>query len=217
MRSSWFISCLLLGTGVLGRAVDLGSIHVTVLDAQQKPVRNAQVEMHQEWNAAGFFPCWTDEHGTCTLGPVAMGQYEVYISNYKEGYPRPSSFYFGRDFKRTTVTLQKDARSQNVVLHVGSRMGFLKLIVTDELSGSEIMPVDFRISWVSDPDNATSTGRGDDLVVLVPGDVPLSLIASSDGYEDWQYTSTDGAAVHSLIVHPGEHRTLSIRLHPKHP
>jgi hypothetical protein len=215
MRSRWFIFCLLLGTGILGRAENLGSVQVTVLDAKEKPVQNAPVEMGRPMDAAPRPMCWTDKHGTCAFDHLPIGEYEAYIFNYKEGYPRPNPFYFGRNFKPTVVTLQESDPSQKITLHLGRRQDFLKLIVTDAVSGKPIMPVGFRISWTSDPDNTIETGRGDDLVVLVPPGVPLSLVASSDGYKDWQYTSADDAANHNLVLQSGESRILNIRLQPK--
>lgn len=214
MPSPWFAVCLALGAGVLGYAQDFGSVHVTVRNAKEEPVQQGLVVIGREWEAAQR-TCWSDTKGTCTINHLPMGEYEVYFLNYKEGHPSPNTFYFGRNFKPTMVTVQRSNLSQDIVLHLLPKQGFLKLVVIDAVSGKPILPVSFRISWASDPDNTIATGRPDDLVVLVPGSVPLNMVASSGGYEDWQYASPYNPADHTLLLRAGEHRTLTIHLRPK--
>jgi hypothetical protein len=215
MPSPWLAICLLLGAGGLARGEDFGSIQARVLDSNGTPVKGAQVDIDQEWSAASWPVCWTDEHGICSINHLGTGEFEVYVLDYKEGYPRPNEFYFGRQFKQTTVKLDERNPSASVTLRLGPKLGFLKLIVTDAITGKEILPVSFRFCWSSDPGNTMLSGRGDDLTLLVPPDVPVTMTASSEGYEDWAYTSRDNPEDHNLLLHSGERLTLNIRLHPK--
>jgi hypothetical protein len=215
MRPSSFALYALWIAASLCSAQSAGSIHVTVLDENQKPVSSAQVMT----DPAGVLEdmvsttCVTGEDGTCTIGRLEPGQWVVYAFKYRDGYPRPSQFFQGRNFKQTVVKLTESGLSESVVVDVGPKQGFLKLIVTDALTGKEIMPVSFDLRWVSDSSNWMETGRGDSFIVLVPANVPLAMVASSEGYEDWAYASS---ADHALLLHSGEKLTLHIRLQPKH-
>lgn len=208
--------CLLLGVSLVGYAQNSGSIHITALGADGSPLPHESVNVSRPMDAGPPRTCWTDDQGTCSIDHLPLDEYEVFFDDYKQGYPRPSPFYSGRSFNPTIITLSESNPAQNIVLHLGPKSGFLKLIVTDAISGKPILPISFRISWASDPENTILTGRGDDLTVLVPAGIPLTLAASSDGYREWSYQSDAAPANHTLVLQSGEHQTLNIRLQPQH-
>ncbi len=220
MRLSSVALGALLSATSLCSAQSAASIHVTVLDADEKPVTSAVVQADVDadedgklWDMAPM--CSTGEDGSCALDVWRPGQWVVSVSKYQDGYPGPDQFYLGRNFKQTIIKTTEKSASENVVVHIGPKQGFLTLIVTDAVTGKEITSARFKFHWVSDPTNSTESGNDPDIATLAPANVPVTMVATSQGYEDWTYTSSTDPADHVLLLQSGERRTLYIRLQPK--
>jgi len=214
--SSFAAWALISSSMVFCAAQTAGSIHVIVLGEDNKPVQGAQVIAPRSGKFQDMYPmCKTLEDGACTIRGILFDRYSLSASKWYDGYPCVGRFYSGSTAKETIVALSKKSPAAEVVLHVGPRAGFLKLVVTDAVTGKEILPVSFRFRWASDPDNAIMSGRPDDLTLLIPADVPVTFVASSAGYEDWTYASPDDSSNRALRLRSGERLTLHIPLQPK--
>jgi hypothetical protein len=75
--------------------------------------------------------------------------------------------------------------------------------------------VEFR--WVADPQNfLTGSGLANaQFKILVPADVPITMVVSLAGYENWSYKSDKGSVKDAALLPPSEELNLDIRLQPK--
>jgi len=111
------------------------------------------------------------------------------------------------------VKLSAKAPAQIVELRMGRKAGILRGTVVDGASGDPLSPfVEFH--WVSKAKNALSchcVKRGQ-FDLLVPSDVPVSMVVSMDGYENWTYTLGRGEHRNAVLLQPGEELELEVRM-----
>jgi hypothetical protein len=212
--------CLTLSAAVIagvafGQAI--GAIHVTVLDERQSPVAAAMVTAHHAGEFEDMWPglCTTAEDGTCTMHIQGPGRFAVEASKFADQYPQRLSFYFGKNFKEQVVELRAADSIVSAVIHVGPRAGVIKGKVFDAVSGKSLVG-SAELHWVADQDIWMQTGIGElSYPLLIPADVPLTLVVSRQGYEDWKYSTRRGA-LKPILLHSGRELRLNIRLMPKH-
>jgi hypothetical protein len=237
---------LLLAFGVTASASVKASIHVRVIDQHGNPVPGSWVYLEpagSSWDAP--FSCTTGGDGTCTLVLEGMakslpGDYIVSAMKESDGYPMPSSFFYGNDVfpgfqeglngemfslksgqlmvtmpGQTAVKVLKDLTPREAVIRLGPKQGILKVIATDSFTGKEIDDVMLTSQWRSAPRNSVNGQLNKTQVFLVPFDLPVTLVVGAEGYQEWTYTSTADPADHTIKLHSGERLTLRIQLKPK--
>lgn len=205
-----------LGSASLCAAQGLGSISVNVLDESRAPVEGALVTAHHAGEMEDMWPgqCTTGHDGTCAMAIQGPGRFAIEAQKGQDDYPSKNIFYFGKGFKEDIVTLAEANSVATVVLHVGPRAGVITAKVWDAVTGKAMVGV-ADLHWVSDPEIWLETGLSDiGVPVLVPSNIPVTLVVSREGYEAWRYTSADGTEK-NIVLGPGEELKLDIRLRPK--
>ena len=193
-----------------------GSILITVLDEHQALVKGAMVtanhagELEDVWS--GF--CTTGPDGACTMRILGPGRFALQAFKGEDDYPDKNMFYFGRGVKEDIVTLEEPNSAATVILHVGPKAGVIHGKVFDAVTGKALVgSVEFH--WVSDPEIRMQTGFSEiGLPVLVPSNIPLIMVISLDGYQDWHDTEPDGTEK-QILLGPGEEKSIEVRLQPK--
>jgi len=207
---------LVLGSASVCAAQALGSISATVLDEHQAPVQGALVTAGHAGEFEDMWPgqCTTGRDGACTMAIQGPGRFALSASKRDDAYPAKNMFYLGKGFKEDIVILAEANSAATVVLHVGPKAGVIKGKVFDAATGKPIVgSVEFH--WIADSEIWMSTGLSEiGVPVLVPANVPLTMVVSREGYEDWRFTAPDGTEK-QLRLRPGEEMALEIRLRPR--
>ena len=196
-----------------------GSIRATVLNDREELVRDAMALAMPIGVALGMaLPvCKTDETGSCTISLSYFGKYSVSASKEDEGYPKQTfAFYAAQNPLPPEIVLSAEHPTENVVVHLGKRAGILTGTVGDAITGKALdAGVEFR--WLNAPSNFL---RGSGLTnshfrILIPSDVPVTMVVSHAGYEDWNYSLGRGELRNAILLHSGEESRVDIRLLPK--
>jgi hypothetical protein len=198
---------------------DNGSVNGTVVDGSGTTVKGATVYAQpMDRPMASVVPqATTDRNGAFTISKLDYGRYSLSAAKPDEGYPELDfAFYTGFHAKLVVIELSVQHRSARVALRLGKKAGILKGTVADAVTGRPLnADVEFR--WVSEPQNFLS-GSGlanAQFRILVPSDVPITMVVSLDGYENWSYKSDKGSAKDAVLLLPGQDLNLDIRLQPK--
>jgi hypothetical protein len=194
------------------------SIGVTVLDENQSPVSGAWVMAHHagEFEDMWLGSCATGIDGTCTMRIQGPGRFALAAAKTVDKYPPKLPFYFGKSFKEDVVELRAANSTASAVLHVGPKAGAIHGNVFDAVTGKAIVgSAEFHL--VSDQKVWIQTGMsGMGGPVLVPANVPVTLVVSKEGYENWKYSWPDGA-LKPIVLRSGEEEIFNIGLKPKLP
>jgi hypothetical protein len=197
-----------------------GSIRASVLDENGAPVRGAIVTFMRNPrgpNGEELTNCVTDQSGACTAWKLPYGKYSATSSNPRDAYPdMHSRFYAGDHAIVDVVHLSAKNSSQFVELRMGKKAGILNGTAVDASNGKPInATVEFH--WVSNPKNAfaCSCMKNAQFNLLIPSDVPVTMVVSREGYENWTYSLGRGELRNAILLHPGEELSLDIRMWPK--
>jgi len=215
MRLALCAAVFLAGSGFcFGQASS--SIGVTVLDKNQSPVNGAWVAAYHAGEFEDMWPgsCTTGIDGTCTMRIQVPGRFALEAAKTVDKYPPKLPFYFGKNFKEDLVELREANSIASTVLHVGPKAGAIHGNVFDAVTGKAIVgSAEFHL--VSDQKIWIQTGMSTmGGPVLVPANVPVNLVVSREGYEDWKYSWPDGA-LKPIVLRSGEEEILNIGLKPK--
>jgi hypothetical protein len=217
VRLTLCAAVVIAGSGFcLGQAS--GSIVITVLDENQARVSGAWVTAHHAGELADTWPgsCTTGDNGTCTMRIQGPGRFALEAAKVVDKYPPRIPFYFGKNFKEDVVELREANSTASGVLHIGSKAGAVKGNVFDAVTGKALVG-SAEFHWVSDQAIWIQTGISEiGRPVLVPANVPVTLVVSREGYENWKYSGPDGA-LKAIVLQPGQEEILNIRLQPKLP
>lgn len=218
MHLTKIISFALVVITGAGYAQANGSIRVTVFDESQAPVSGAWVTAHHAGEFEDMWPgsCRTGTDGSCTMRIQGPGHFALEASKIVAKYPPKTPFYLGNSFKEDVVELAQSDSSTSAVLHVGPKAGVIYAKVFDVTSGKAIVG-SAELHWVSNPGIWMETGISEiGGPVLIPANVPVTLVVSREGYEPWIYKSPSHPAQKFIQLRSGEALTLHIRLRPHH-
>ncbi len=192
-----------------------GNIAGTVTESNGMPLADATVyAVPQDLTLEGSSPrsVQTDRNGAFDFtGGLPWGDYKVYASKAKDGYPNPlDSFYAGSQPDAPKVELREDRPSSNVTLTVGDKAGTIKGRILDKDSGA---PLKGHISFVI-PDgghSVNSAARDGEYRALVPPhkDVLVMVTVFSRGSEHSEVT------LPSMRLEPGQEVVLDIPVSSK--
>ena len=195
-----------------------GSVSGTVTDEEGKPSTGATAYAHpMDRPMMGIVPqSRTDAAGHFKIEHLWWGRYGVSAAKKEDGYPEVFGEFFARKYRPQIVTLGPDHPNPTVTIRLGPKAGVLTGTVTDAATAAPL-DVCSEFRWASDPNNFMS---GSGLVnaefrVLMPPDTALLWKVWADGYKPWYYPgTTDKKAAMSVVLRPGEVRTMKIELQP---
>jgi hypothetical protein len=201
-----------------------GSVKVTVLGERDVPVEGAMVRakpITQCVMGMAIPECLTEKTGSCTLDlyydQKCGGKYSITASKVADGYPKLDYWFFSAadpTFKETDVELSDDHRTDAVSIHLGRRAGVLTGTVKDAATGQSLF-AGVRFNWFSIPRNFLGTGLDKPKFrILIPSNMPITMVVSQKGYEDWTYSLGKGEMKNAIRLGPGEEMRLDIRLQP---
>lgn len=188
-----------------------GAITGRVLDAEGRPVFNAQVQAFNTESGMGKVPtAYTDEQGIFQIKNLKSGTYRLPVAKKEDGYPPTDSTFYSVGFTQPQQALVYEGQTtSDVILHLGPKVAKLAGHIVDSTTHKKVL-VDRVLITLRRIDNPNypheiSTDENGEFEVLVPP-VPTTIEVSVPGYE---YKKLE-----ALLLTRGEVKRLNIALHP---
>jgi hypothetical protein len=195
----------------------LGRISGVVLYESGSPATDAEVlAFPTDRGLAAKVPtATTDEFGRFEIGQLWLGKFQVGAKKESEGYAdQTQGFYNQKKIALTVLSFSYPSASVTVIL--GPKAGILVGSITDAATQAPLAPcVDFHRT-----SNANNFLSGDGLMkgryrILVPSNRELVMKLWQQDYLPWYFPGTaKKSEAKPLHLHPGEQKTLNIRLRP---
>lgn len=203
--------CLLFGAiAVYGQS---GSICGTVLDENGAPARLVKVVAMTMGPHSGALTGRTDKSGHYCVSNLPAGDYMMSAHDPEKGYPEMSSIFYSAwsaDLEpKASITAQNS--KSHVDWQIPYKAGFVKVHLTDAVTGKQIIPMSFNLVVQSRPDAGFMRGAYPSTeLLLVPPHEDIDFTVSSPGYKEWP---GDGIKMVFRLA-PGNTKELEIALEP---
>src|SRR4029077_3772990 len=153
--------------------------------------------------------------GRFVVSQLWLGKFQVGAKKESEGYAdQTQGFYNQKKIPPTTLSLSHPSASVTVIL--GQKAGILAGTITDAATHAPLSPC----VYFHRTSNANNFLSGDGLMngqyrILVPSNRELVMKLWQQDYLPWYFPgTTKKSEATPLYLHPGEQKTLNIRLQP---
>lgn len=188
-----------------------GAITGRVLDAEGRPMFNAQVQAFHTESMMGKVPtAYTDRQGVFLIKNLKSGTYNLPVAKEEDGYPPTDSTFYSVDFTQPQeVIVYEGQTTSDAVLHLGPKVAKLAGHIVDSTTNKAVVVegVVITLHRIDNPNylHKISTDENGDFEVLLPP-VPTTIEVSAPGYAKKKFEA--------LLLMRGEVKRLNIALHP---
>ena len=210
-------TALLLSAQTAHKPKPMGRIEGTVLDEQGWPVKN--IGVHAVLEQTGMYMPTThrDDEGRFLINGLEPGTYDVFGESSADSYP-DAMVPFYNSAKLDKATLDGEAPSATLVLHLGPRAGALTGTVMDRATGNAVVSrynLHFILKQTANPGRSIEITSPPEFRLLVPPGVEVSLDVSADGYKSWFYADPLSPSKRlPLRLESGQETPIAITLEP---
>lgn len=165
-----------------------GAITGRVLDADGRPVFNAEVQAFNTESGTGKVPtAYTDEQGVFLIKNLKPGAYRLPVAKEEDGYPPTDSTFYSVGFTQPQqVFVYERQMTSDVVLHLGPKLAKLAGRIVDSKTHKAVVTdgVLITLRRIDNPNypREISTNENGEFSILVPP-VPTTIEVSAPGYE----------------------------------
>lgn len=190
-----------------------------VINAGGEAVAGADVFVESDDAGARVVTDVSDNDGHFRVKLRELGNYTVYGSKEKDGYPLTVSAFHNQvsldQIPKLHITERKNV--ENVILQLGQSAAKIEGTVKDALSGRSVGAASIILRRADNPDllyrTSTDAAIPGKFTIVVPTD-PFTVMVESRGYDAWTF-GEDGAPVRtprSMKLNRGEVRKLQVSL-----
>ena len=201
---------------VAQRVPTVGAICGTLLNEHGKPSAYTGVTARYIGPHSGPYPVGnTDASGHYCITGVSFGEYVVYASDEKKGYPDLDTQFYAPWPPKPRVTLSAANSTERVDVRIPYRAGFLGIHLTESGSGKPLEAMSVSLVLRSDPEHRymhISTSSDQDL--LIPPNEDLYVNVTSPGFSTWPNGGSKGMLLSFL---PGQRHALRISIRKLEP
>ncbi len=214
-----FLLWLILGTGALCSAQQMGTVRGVVLDENGRRLAGATIVL-TDINYRGLKPLIrrveADTNGEFVLNDVSLATYSVDTQKESDGYTRPVMGIY-RDHYENVITLSAAMPEGYATVRLGPRAGRIRPVApVDAVSGKPVRSATVKLSRTVTREDGTTgeayilTSANSD-TLFVPARTAVTVLVSSSGYQDWYYPGvSDAAQATPLFLQPGDLISLNV-------